>query len=71
MKRMSMSRASQPEHTPSASAFNTVSSIMRADVRRTSALCFVALPLLGVYISALIVRLWRSLFPALRACPVH
>lgn len=72
MKRMSMTRVFQSEHKPAASAFNAAASIMRADVRRASALCFVSVPLLPlVYLTGITVRLWRSIFSPLRACPVH
>lgn len=71
MKRMSMNRAFQPEHKHAASAFNAAASIMRADVRRASALCFVFIPLLPfIYLAGVIVRLWRSSFSPARACPV-
>ncbi len=72
MKRTSMTRSFQPEHKPAASAFNAAASIMRADARRASALCFVSVPLLPlVYLTVITVCLWRLIFSPLRACPVH
>lgn len=72
MKRMSMNNAFRSEHTHATSAFYTATSIMRADVRRTSALCFVLVPLLPfINFSIIIVRLLRSCFSPARACPVH
>ena len=71
MKRMSMTRTSQPERMPAASAFNAAAVIFCADARRTSAHCFAhSLMLRAVYFPAVIIRMLRLVIESVRVCPV-
>lgn len=72
MKRTGMKRESQPERRPAASVCTAAAIAMRAGVRRTSALCFVFVPLrIFFYLSGAAARLLRPVVSPVRACPVQ